>query len=959
LNKSGVIAPGDPTAKTDASGQYVFSNVTTNADYVVAAIAPTGYKLSAPSFSLRPGANINTSKRLDEQSETAVAIDPTNPNRVFVMSNTFDTFNGMSASYSNDGGTTWTNRLVATGSDGLEAANGDPVAVFDKFGNLWICYLSNSGASIVGRSLNGGQTFAQFAAVQSGGIDQPSLVTGPSSTSGRIQLVEICNFGFGQFVSYLEVAASGPIGTFTTPILVPGSSTGISGQFGDPCIGPNGQVAIVYQNSGSGSGPDNIYFNFDPDGIGPQPMGARKTVTSTNVGAFFAPPAQPFRSIDAEVDLEWDVSAGPHNGRLYLLYTDSPSVGNNDTNIFLRFSDDNGTTWSNRVRVNDDATNRTQMLPRMSLDQTTGNLAITWHDCRSDANNTKTEYWGTMSTDGGLSFLPNIKLSTGQSTSGFGGNDYGDYSAVSFVNGRFIAAWSDNSNSTNNNPNGTIDFKDIYIAKVNVANNLNNYYVSATAGQVYTGLNFGLDFSGQFVVNLTGKPQAVQISGMTGGFNRLTIYGTPTPDEFTISSSIVTTSAGAVISFTNIQELTVNGLNGADTFFSQATPFAVFVNGGNPMIGSGDRLAVSTPDAIEFPTSPTNGSFTFPSGGAPLSYTGLELSVLASTLPPGPLPPRTSFAIGSGMSSIPIASLYRTGRDTPTYSIMAYDPSFRGGVRVASGDVNGDGTPDLITAAGPTGGPHVQVFNGLLPQPLLGPVTSFFAYDPGFAGGVWVAAGDVNGDKKADIITGADAGGGPHVKVFDASTGKVLLSFFAYSPGFVGGVRVAAGDVNGDGKADIITAPGQGGGPHVRVFSGANGQIIREYFAYDPSFTGGVLVSADDVNGDGFADIATGTGQGGGPLVTIRDSATGNQLHRFYAFPPITPSGLTSGQAVWSSGVRVALADSDGDGIVELFAGPGQGRNSILKAFLSTTGAEVWSKPPTDPTYLGGMVLGS
>jgi hypothetical protein len=126
----------------------------------------------------------------------------------------------------------------------------------------------------------------------------------------------------------------------------------------------------------------------------------------------------------------------------------------------------------------------------------------------------------------------------------------------------------------------------------------------------------------------------------------------------------------------------------------------------------------------------------------------------------------------------------------------------------------------------------------------LGEVLGLFAYDPGLLAGLFVAAGDVDGDGHADLVTAPDAGGGPHVRVFRGSDGAPLLELFAFDVGFRGGVRVAAGDVTGDGRAEILTGAGAGGGPHLRVLDGTTGVPLRELFPYSPGYTGGIHVAA-------------------------------------------------------------------------------------------------------------------
>src|SRR5262249_10827794 len=90
------------------------------------------------------------------------------------------------------------------------------------------------------------------------------------------------------------------------------------------------------------------------------------------------------------------------------------------------------------------------------------------------------------------------------------------------------------------------------------------------------------------------------------------------------------------------------------------------------------------------------------------------------------------------------------------------------------------------------------------------------------------------------FAVGAGAGGGPQVNLYSGD-GTLVRSFRAYDQTFRGGVRVATADITGDGIPDVVTAPGPGGGPHVKVFDGATGAVVRDFFAYAAGFTGGVF----------------------------------------------------------------------------------------------------------------------
>jgi hypothetical protein len=448
---------------------------------------------SGPRAATATPANINISQRHLNESEETIAVNPTNPRNIVTVTNVGHGEAGLTAGMfegvSFDGGKTWQTKLIALGGGNDPLGDGccDPSLSFDRYGNLFMTYLYQVEDQVpVALSTDGGLTFHVIANIsqanlpgkKAGGdnrglfrfVDQPTI----TAAHGEVWLV--FNAGGPMAATGAPVSGLGQVGTFNPVEVVPGTN---NCTYGDVAIGPSGQVMQACSLTESGQGGGKIFVNVDPDGLGPAGFGDRVFVTETHVGGFDFIPAQPDRSVDAEPGLAWDGTGGTRNGRVYLVYTAEHPNESDNTDIYVRHSDDNGATWSAAVRVNDDTTVNSQFLPKISLDPTTGNIAVVWYDSRNDLGtggpgdtnripNDDAQFWGAFSTDGGASFTPNIQISAGTSNSHDSGNgiDYGDYTGLSFYGGIAHPAWSDNSNSTGNNPDGALHQLDIYTAAV-------------------------------------------------------------------------------------------------------------------------------------------------------------------------------------------------------------------------------------------------------------------------------------------------------------------------------------------------------------------------------------------------------------------------------------------------------------------------------------------------------------
>lgn len=283
----------------------------------------------------------------------------------------------------------------------------------------------------------------------------------------------------------------------------------------------------------------------------------------------------------------------------------------------------------------------------------------------------------------------------------------------------------------------------------------------------------------------------------------------------------------------------------------------------------------------------------------------------------------------------------------------AFGGSYKGGVRVATGDVNGDGVADIIAGVGTGGKGRVRVFDGTDGAEELGPLLEFRPFGAGYLGGVYVAAGDVNGDGKADLIVSTGAGSAAEVRVFDLYDGlqkgqtPTLLTKFKIDAKVNGGVRVAAGDLDGDGSADIVVTTGINA--DVRVYHGDGTPFAGALgnFKASPRKTTGLAATIGDFDGDGQNDLALGAASGAGLVHLFRVTSRGAVLEA-----PVEFEAFNGG-----SGVRLAVADVDGDGIDDLAAVPGPGGGDSLKFFSGLTRVELLKFNTTIGS--GGLFLGA
>ncbi|VTS06302.1 FG-GAP-like repeat-containing protein [Tuwongella immobilis] len=361
------------------------------------------------------------------------------------------------------------------------------------------------------------------------------------------------------------------------------------------------------------------------------------------------------------------------------------------------------------------------------------------------------------------------------------------------------------------------------------------------------------------------------------------------------------------------------------------------------------------------------------------------LSLTSTPVDPIPNPqpsPLGSVLLASGGGN----TVQRYRFDTATaktveVSTLVPFPEFAAEVRGTVGDVDGDGIEDNILVTGPGGGDRLRILRGGSGTDLLN--GGIFRTNPGeeFTNiGLFVAAADLDGDGKAEIVVSPDNGGGARIQIFRFQNGTLVQigNFFGIDDlNFRGGARIAMGDINNDGTPDLIVGAGISGGPRLALYDGKSltqstpVKLIPDFFAFEPSLRDGVYVASGDMNGDGFAEIVLGGGPNGGPRVMILDGARSLQASTIDPSRPASLDAPLSNFFAFSpdlrGGVRVAVKNIDGDALADLVVGTGGGvsarvqtyRASLLNLVAPNAGPiqEAFTPFP-DPLGLNGVYVG-
>jgi hypothetical protein len=310
---------------------------------------------------LSPGPTINVSRLAGGQASASLAVDPTRPGRIVIAADTATDENnvGVLVAVSEDGGATWRTSVQVFPGPGARSAR----VAFDRHGNLFLAFVDTSSFFSpelrVRLSTDGGSTFSELPLPSLPGFElRPALVAGGDGV--WVAFESITGTGVISTLS-APVAGLGQVGTLTLSTL-PGSGSATSS---DIAVLSNGRVLVSAERLFGD--PPSVDVWTDPDGLGPAGFGSPLVVTNI--------PGYPTAARPR-------LAGAPSGGRGYLVYEDGRFGDPGFRDVFLRFSDDGGATWSAAIRSNGDARSVDRLIPAVAV-ASGGAVATSWYDFRN------------------------------------------------------------------------------------------------------------------------------------------------------------------------------------------------------------------------------------------------------------------------------------------------------------------------------------------------------------------------------------------------------------------------------------------------------------------------------------------------------------------------------------------------------------------------------------------------
>jgi hypothetical protein len=447
------VAPGGAASSKYANASWYQKYL------VVSAPGFSGAKGSASS-SVTVGPNVDASNEVGPQSETSIAINPANRSAVVGGANEIFRL-PMRAYYSSDAGASYGGVDLPlpppVAKNGFDFGS-DPGVAWDTFGRVYYSYIVvffgagggiNGTEMAVARSSDGGRTWVSTYFNQNGGEgafnDKPMITVDNSASSPNFGTVYVAwdnNNGNSNAHNNVLVSRSTDGGaTFSAPVVASGNPSGGQGVIGaDPYVTPNGTLHVAWKDA------DNNRIAESSSTDGGLTFGAVHTVAPTQIPFDIAIPAEQSRGA-----LMYPACGAVSNTVLACSFTDGSLAAGTD--VFLSRSTDGGSTWSDPLRVNDDAAGAVndQFNQWLAVDPADGSVNVSWSDTRNDPTRAATDEYYARSTNGGRSFSSNVKISTASTNDTCCGanlgDQYGDYEGIAASNHEVIPIWTDRRDS--------------------------------------------------------------------------------------------------------------------------------------------------------------------------------------------------------------------------------------------------------------------------------------------------------------------------------------------------------------------------------------------------------------------------------------------------------------------------------------------------------------------------------